>query len=168
MKKLFMIVFFCSTVKYSISQIINRVPNISTASLSTAVVLNNKLYIIGVLQGTNHLQVFCIDPTQSGSSMVTAITNSSNSYNNGFSQLVTFNNKLFITAQRVIPGNPQNTDLYVSDGTANGTHLFDGFPIDYFSFTSIPSDYLVYKNLLKKMINIRFNSLQSRSNNCIY
>ncbi|MEO6546786.1 MAG: ELWxxDGT repeat protein [Ferruginibacter sp.] len=119
-------------------------------------VLNNKLYFNG-FDYTNGSELWVSDGTAGGTHIVVNIGPDAGGVlaNGGPSNLVVYNGKLYYPATENVNG----AELWVSDGTAAGTHLVkDIFPG---ATGSQPFDITVYKGLLYIYCSLTFELWKS-------
>ena len=100
----------------------NNYGNVNSSDPSNLVEFNDKLYF-SASNGENGTELFVSDGTAEGTQLVADINqgedSSGYSYGSSPSNLVEFNGKLYFTANDSETG----TELYVSDGTSEGTQL---------------------------------------------
>lgn len=105
-------------------------------------VVNNVLFFTAN-DGINGLELWKTDGTESGTIMVKNINESTqNEYNSGPRNLFAFQNKLYFTAYT----NANGWELWVSDGTANGTVLLKD--INEGTNSSEPHSFVSFQNNL--------------------
>ena len=110
---------------------------------------NDKLYFIAD-NGESSREIFVSDGTAEGTQLLIDFRPGANSYRNYSSypsNFIEFNNKLYFTARNSENGN----ELFVSDGTAEGTQLLvDLRPgaSNYGNFSSYPNNFIEFNNKL--------------------
>jgi ELWxxDGT repeat protein len=101
---------------------INNYGNVNSSDPSSLVEFEGKLYF-AANDGSKGSELFVSDGTGSGTQLLVDINqetdSSGNSYGSNPSNLVEFNGKLYFTAN----DGKNGTELFVSDGTAEGTQL---------------------------------------------
>ena len=116
---------------------------------SDLVEFNDKLYFVAD-NGKSGREIFVSDGTAEGTQLLIDFRPGANSYRNYSSypsNFIEFNNKLYFTARNSENGN----ELFVSDGTAEGTQLLvDLRPgaSNYGNFSSYPNNFIEFNNKL--------------------
>ena len=129
-------------------------PGAAYSPLSSFVEFKDRLYFAAG-NGTSGQELFVSDGTAEGTQLVADIRSGDNRYSFEYSygsypdNLVEFNNKLYFTADDGKNGN----ELFVSDGTAEGTQLLVDLRPGNDSDGSSPDNLVEFKDKLYFMAN---------------